>query len=350
MTHVGLARPSTWVGKRWSMREFYSDEWKWDRPSAKRPLHVLVSNGLYRIRMHNIDCHLCATSLPAHAILWIDEHTSMSGPELLFVQMAESMSVPELVLLGYELCGNFSRSAVSPRTGPVTDRIRPATTQRELKRFIRSIGYVPGITKARSAVEFIANHAVSVPEAVLAAMYSLPTEESGYGMGPVALNQRVFIEGSPGDPASRSRYPDLMFSFASVGINYDGEGHLDLAGLVHAARLAALADDESKDQLTAELRQKTRDVRAKVIDDLRRNRQLAARGRLVMPATKEDLRDVDALDTLTREILSCASEVFGADTRAFEQTLENTELRRERSALLASLLSIDNAVSPYHEP
>lgn len=337
MTHVGLARPSTWVGKRWSMREFTLGEWRWGKPSPTRPLHILVGNKRHRVRMKDVRCHLSLVDLPAHAIIWLDEHTCISGPELLFVQMAESMSVPELVLLGNELCGNFSQPAESTIAGNVTDGICPATSQHELRQFISSFGYVPGIVDARKAVEYIADHALSMPESILALMYSLPAEEAGYGMGPVELNQRVYVEGGPNEAVSRSRYPDLMFAFAPVGINYDGEGHLDLSGLVRAARLATLTSGEDGQRTAGELRAKTEEVRAKVVDDLRRNRQLAASGRIVMPATREDLYDIDALDTLTSEVLSCAHKVFGSDTHMYEQTLQDTERKRERSALLASL-------------
>lgn len=337
MSHVGLARPSTWIGKRWSMREFASDEWRWIQPSSARPLHILVGKKQHRVRMKNIRCHLSLVDLPAHAIIWLDEHTCISGPELLFVQMAESMSVPELVLLGNELCGNFSQSAESQITRAVTDNICTATTQHELRQFIRSLGYVPGIVNARKAVEYVADHALSMPEAILALMYSLPAEEAGYDMGPVELNQRVYVEGGPNEVVSRSRYPDLMFAFAPVGINYDGEGHLDLPGLVRTAQQAALASGEDRLRTAGELRAKTEEVRAKVVDDIRRNRQLAASGRIVMPATKEDMRDIEALDTLTSEVLSCACKVFGLDTHMYEQTLQDTERKRERRALLSSL-------------
>lgn len=349
MSNVPIAQPSTWVGKRWSMKEFLSDSWKWDRPSAARPLHFVTTKKTGRIRLQNMRCHLFAGELPANAVVWLDECSSMSGPEYLFVQMAESLSIPELVLLGYELCGNFTRSKDGSIRGSVTDGICPATSVAELYGFVWSVDKLPGIIRAREAVQYISNHAVSVPEAILATMYSLPPVESGYGMGPVTLNQRVSVADDDDDYADspkekrklpRVRYPDLMFSFAPVGINYDGGDHLDLDGLVEAARKDALTEANSDDKaLTSqELREKLASVRAKVVDDIQRNRQLASRGRIVFPATKEDLYEEDGLETLTQQILSCAHKVFGVDVGRFEKTLNDTAARRSRRALLSSML------------
>ena len=79
-------------------------------------------------------------------------------------------------------------------------------------------------------------------------------------------------------------------------------------------------------------------VREKAVNDIQRNRQLAAEGFIVFPVVKEDLSEWGALDTLTRQILACAREVFGVDTSTFEETLENTELARDRQALLNAML------------
>lgn len=347
MTNVPIAQPSTWVGKRWSMKEFLSDGWKWDRPSAARPLHFVTTKKTGRIRLQNVRCHISAADLPPNAVIWLNEHSTMSGPEYLFVQMAESLTIPELVLLGYELCGNFTRSKDDPRRGDVTDGICPATSVAELYGFAWGVDKLPGIIKAREAIQYISDHAVSVPEAILATMYSLPKAESGYGMGPVTLNQRVSVADdddtdSPYEERKlpRVRYPDLLFSFAPVGINYDGGDHLDLDGLVEAARKDALTEAGSADKaLTSqELREKVASVRAKVVDDIQRNRQLASRGKIVFPATKEDLYEEDGLENLTQQILSCAHEVFGVDVRPFEKALNDTAERRNRRSLLASML------------
>lgn len=348
MTNVSIVQPSTWVGKRWSMKEFLSDKWKWDCPRVAHPLHVIVANASHRIRMQNVVCHVQSMDMPSNSYVWLDEFARMSSPEYLFVQMAESLSLPELVLLGHELCGNFTRSAGNPVHGKVIDHVPPATDTDQLRQFIRGAKTTSGVAKARQALDYVSDHAVSVPEAILATIYSLPQAELGYGMGPVRLNQRVQVTDDEDaeqnededDREARTRYPDLLFSFAPIGINYDGENHLDLKGLVESAKAHAIAATGTETALQAEqeLKEKLVAVRSKVVDDIRRNRQLASKGKLVFPLTKEDLYGQNKLDNFTRRILSCAHTVFDTDIRPFMRGLDNSALCRERNALLESML------------
>ncbi|MDO4399912.1 MAG: hypothetical protein Q4D27_03065 [Coriobacteriia bacterium] len=199
-----------------------------------------------------------------------------------------------------------------------------------------------GIKRARQAVNYIADHAVSAPEAVLSTVYALPPAESGYGMGPLTLNKQIEVTRDADGDVAGSRFPDILFPFAPVGINYDGEGHLDLAGLVKAARAAELADADTKLQADQVLIAKTAEVREKALDDVRRTRELAASGYLVLPATKEDLYGWGQLDSLTRHILDCAQNVFGADVAQYRETLDDAALKRDRFALLSAMLPTAN--------
>lgn len=338
MDHTTLAHPTPWTKNRWSKREFLPETWNWQQPEPRCKLDILVSSPDERVRVNHIRNHVCRADLPDGSILWLDEHSSMPSPALLFIQMAETASLPALVLLGHELCGHYTRYAPNPADGPIVDNIAAATSVAEIRALLNSIKGIPGMNQAKAALGLIADHTLSAPEAVLSTMYSLPPQESGYGMGPVALNRRIELTTQGDQPNIAARYPDILFPFAPIGINYDGEGHLDLAGLANAAQQAALADAESKVQAEHALTAKLIDVREKAVDDIQRNRQLAAEGFIVFPAVKEDLYEWGALDTLTRQILACAREVFGVDTAIFEETLENTELARDRQALLNAML------------
>ena len=338
MDHTALAHPAPWTRNRWSKREFQPETWNWQQPDPRCKLDILVSSPDERLRIKHVRNHICSANLPDGSILWLDEHTSMPSPALLFVQIAETASLPALVLLGHELCGNYTRCAHNPAEGPIIDNISAATSVAEIRAFLNSVTGVTGMNQAKAALDLIADHTLSAPEAILSTMYSLPPRESGYGMGPVALNRRIALTVESNQTNAAARYPDILFSFAPIGLNYDGEGHLDLVGLADAARQAALADADAKAQAEHALTAKLITVREKAVDDIQRNRQLAAEGFIVFPVVKEDLYEWGALDTLTRQILACAREVFGVDTSAFEETLENTELARDRPALLNAML------------
>lgn len=343
---VTLTHQTPWVGKRWSTREFVADVWKWQRPSSKNALHVMVASRDDRIWMQNIKSHVCTRSLPANSIVWLDDYASVVTPPLLFLQMASVMSFPMLVLLGHELCGGFTRDAVDPLEGPLVDDIPAATSVEEISDFLRSIGRYKGIEIARRALDYVSDHAVSAPEAVMSTVYALPKDERGYGMGPVTLNKRARL--GPGLDA-KSRYPDLMFGFAPVGINYDGSEHLDLDALVASAKAVVCATEENAADAKKGLQDTLEAVRAKVVDDNTRNRQLAACGKLVFPATKENLYGEGHLDAFTRDLLRCAHEVFGVDVSEYENALDDSELCKERYELLESMLPLGRSKEQARE-
>lgn len=335
---VRLSEPSAWVGKRWRPSVFADPKWKWSVPSKDNPLHVLVPSRNRRIQMSQVISHAQPPCMPAGSILWLDDCSNVVCPELLFLQMANSFSFPALVLLGYELCGHFSRDAFDPSSGAVKMELSQATSIESLSSYLEEFRHVPGIAKARTALQYVTDHAASAPEAILATVYSLPSEECGYGMGPITLNSYVNTD-EPADAASKkSRYPDIMFPFAPVGINYDGKDHLDLDKIVDAMLRNTRLEGNNQNPPDSSLEEAMRQVREKYVDDMRRNRQLVAHGKIVLPLTKEDLDGWGNLDRFTRQILTCAHNFFDVDTTEFKMTLDDTEKARDRYALLSSML------------
>jgi hypothetical protein len=156
-------------------------------------------------------------------------------------------------------------------------------------------------------------------------------------MGPVRLNERVKLDDSGAWKKVASRYPDLMFDFAPIGLNYDGSKHFDIASLMAAVEMFAHSKEANRDAARNALEETLLEARAKVIDDNMRDRQLAAQGRIVFSVTKEDLSDINHLDELTRQVLSCAHKVFGVDVEAYWKTLCSTAFERERADLLRML-------------
>ena len=338
MDTVSLTAPSAWAGKRLGLKNFADETWRWQKPTAGHPLHILVPNQQSRVRSKNVVAHVAWRNMPVGSVLWLDEHSSVVCPELLFLQMAGSFSLSALVMLGMELCGHFSRRADEPLMGDVVDGIPAVTSVERLESYLAGVKGASGLTQARKALEYVRDHAMSAPEAVLATVLGLPTAEGGYGLGPVSLNDRVELDDSDSLSKVRNRYPDLMFDFAPVGLNYDGAKHFDITDLMVAAEAFARADAPERDKAREVLREKLVATRAKVLDDNLRDRQLAAQGRIVFSVTKEDLSDGAHLDGLVRQVLSCAHEVFGVDVDEYLKTLEDTLLTRDRWELLGSLL------------
>lgn len=333
METTTLRAPSPWRGSRWTMGPFESQEWWFAPPDNLRHLHVLAPQQTDSVRMANVETRVYARALIKGSILVINQNISMVCPELLFLQLARSFSLPTLVMLGYELCGNFSRNSDNPLYGDVVTPVPAATTVESIARYLDSMPHAWGVKRARKALEFASDKALSAPEALLSTIYSLTENESGYGMGPITLNERVHVaDDENGNP--RFRYPDLLFPFARLGINYDGEEHLDLSGLTQAAQLTVLETEKNKhDKALLGLLEKQEAVREKYADDNARDRRLASSGYLVFRATKEDLESSDALDSFTRDILNATHNLMGVDVTPYLALLDDTIKMRDRKDL-----------------
>lgn len=177
------------------------------------------------------------------------------------------------------------------------------------------------------------DNAWSPMEALVAVMAALPLEYGGYGIDLVVLNKRVPVS----ETATRtSRVPDMLFADGTVGLNYDGEDHLDLGKVVSAAqRIGEHAGEESsRRQLSAALE----DVREKYVDDRRRDRELAAAGCLVFSVTKEDLIEKGGLDNLMTLVLDALARGASEEFTMTRTAMRVRELARMRQDLLWSAM------------
>lgn len=238
--------------------------------------------------------------LPAGSFARVSSEFTIPCPELLFLELASVMDPAALELVGYELCGTFSRDHANPRTGGVVHGLRPLTSVQKIKDYLSRCTGIRGLSAARRAVERVRDDAWSAMEAIVALLLVRPQDEGGYGIGELVLNER---EGAPGELRQRgvreSRVPDIGLINLPVGFNYDGHGHLDLGSI------------PVETQSAAEIRARLAEVREKYVDDLRRNRELLAGGRIVMPVVAEDLMEYGGLDTVVLEAVLATERLTG---------------------------------------
>lgn len=300
----GLPEPDPSPQRHWSRRlvphQLLGLE---DPPDARHPIHVAVPSQELRPRAAFFATTIYSSGLPAGSFLQIGEGLVIPCPELLFVELALVMHPAAQALLGYELCGSYVRDALHPRCGHIAHGCGPVTSVDAIRRFIGRCGRVKGKRPALAALGRVRDNAWSSMESVCALLMSLPVSESGYGLEGVRLNVR---HSNPCDLVGRgckaSRVPDIVLDDLPIGFNYDGYDHLDLQSVLDAA------GDE------AALRQRLGEIRGKYVDDRRRDRELAAQGRVVMPIVAEDLSAPGGLDTIIIEALM-ASERLGGPSR-----------------------------------
>ena len=238
-------------------------------------------------------------------------------------------------MLGHELCGTFSRDAEDPYNGPVTYGVQPATSVERIRRFLVEAKGIHGIEAARISLEHLNDNAWSPTESLVAALMRLPMDSLGYDFGELVLNPRISPDAVlPG--AADSRVPDILIAGTPVGVNYDGAVHLDLDSIVNAAREA-----EAHPQLLQaqkELSKAVKDVRAKVVDDIRRNRELAADGLAVFPVVKEDVYAKGGLDQIAAHLITVLEQLTNRDMTDQKKILSMKRLADARWRMALSLL------------
>ena len=307
--------------------------------SSRSPLDIAVSAPEQRLktqRAHNT-IYAREGGIPNNSFIDLGDGTAISGPELTFVEMASVMDLPQLALLGFELCGAFSRNPINPRNGDVALHVEPATSVAKISAFLNETKWVRGTENARWALDIIADNAWSPMESVIATLACLPVECFGYGIESCILNERAETPGSLREATAKSsRVPDILFSGTRVGINYDGAVHLDLDSVVNAAMEAERHPETAFGQATLE--ETVRQVRAKAVDDIRRNRELAASGYIVLPVVKEDLYEEGGLDRVMAQVFE-ALETFGhVDMSTQRRALVPKFIRSRRQRLIWSLI------------
>lgn len=293
-------------------------------PSAEHPVHVAVPSERSRLQARFASCTIYGDGLPASSFVDVGDGIVIPCPELLFVELARIMDPETHALLGYELCGTFSRDPIDPRCGDVTYGVAPATTVERIECFMDACKGVRGLPQARRTLRDVRDNAWSATESVMALVLTLPRERFGFGFD-VALNVRH--EASPElvrRGAARSRVPDIELVGTSIGFNYDGNDHFDLGSI-------AAATDWEAQRLAME-------VRRRYVDDLRRNRELAAQGHFVMPVVSEDLFGPGAFDTLVLEAVLAMGAIEGRPPATLEDVLDSWASCYMRQLLIWSLL------------
>lgn len=284
-------------------------------------LEVAVARREDRVRTKDVSCSVHATALPEGSYLELGDGLWIPCPELLFVEMGPYLSPVAHQLLGMELCGGYAK--------PDTYLVPPVTSAEKVRDYIARLRGMEGLPQARLVAPRLIDNAWSPREAIIALLTRRPTSRLGYGMPPIVLNSRMVV----GDDATR--VPDIMFAGTPVGINYEGEGHLDLGGIVSAATEAVLNPGSPAGQ--RELDEQLETVRGKYADDQRRNRDLLAEGLTVFTVTNEDLLQEGGLDSVMLQCMTAIKRAGGPDLSRQRHTVLNKLLAHKRQLLIWSL-------------
>ena len=327
--------PKIEKGKRFTRAALDSLELGVPYSLAGSHLDIVAPSNAKRIRVRDTTSTIYAGGIPSCSFVALGNGVAISGPELLFVELAESMDPIEHLLLGHELCGTFSRNADDPYNGPVAYFVEPATSMEKIQRFLERAKSIRGIDAARKTLSFMNDNAWSPTESLCAAFMRLPIDSLGLELGELTLNPRKTSERAlPGSKSSR--VPDIVIKGAPVGVNYDGLAHLDLDSIARAA--IELGARPGAAHTEAALEKALRDVREKALDDIRRNRELAADGLTVFPLLKEDLYWLHGFDQVALQLVELLERTTDRDMKRQRRALRQKRLCEERYKKMLSFL------------
>lgn len=301
-TVCGVPDADPWPQKRWSRRIVpYLQLGRSEPPSRSNPIEVIVPEVSAEPRASFFSVRTCDGNLPPGSFLRVTSEYTIPCPELLFLELSEAMDRAALELVGYELCGSYARNAADPRTGGVTHGIEPVTSVRKIESYLDRCPGRRGLAAARAALRNVRDNAWSAMEAVVSLMLVREVEDLGYGISEVTLNEREdFARELRGRSSAAVRIPDISLNDLPIGFNYDGYGHLGLG----SADVSSLGEIGLGAMLAA--------MREKYVDDIRRNRELLAHGRIVLPVVAEDLVERGGLDAVVLEAVLAAEHLVGS--------------------------------------
>lgn len=297
---------------------------------------VIVREAKRRIRHDDIVCHVWSGANKSGLLFAeLDNGITIPCPEILLLQMAETLSPPEVIALGHELCGRYTlRESIS--AGQAVTGLPPVTTPDQIAQVLKSCKGLRGAAVLRDALPYIRENAASPMETCLSAIVQLPLRRYGYQLGDVILNKTVRPEeGLSPFMLAASRTPDLLFVGTTVGLNYDGDVHLDLSSVVSAAR--ALTSNPRDTARAMALDTALDNARKSAANDKQRDRDLLAMGYTVLPVTKYDLQDIEVFDKVMGQVISIIERTTGRDLSLQKRGLEDPMLRKGREQLLRLL-------------
>ena len=302
-------------------------------PSAERPLFVLSPTAVGRPQASFVRARVLGT-LPEESFVDLRNGLVIPCPELLFLRMATHLSPEAHTLLAYELAGTYARDPEDPRLGTVVFGVPPVTSIERIRSYLARYGRRNGSVLCAHNLASARDNAWSPMEAIIALLALLPPNEQGYGLRQISLNVRhEATEELVSLGARTSRVPDIEIVGSHVGFNYDGSLHLNLEAILESARTG-----EDAERIIRAIREKSR-------DDILRNRELMAMGRLILPVTSADLFAPGGLDAVMLEAALAREEIDGISSGDIRYLVETEWYSEARQQLLWSLLPWQPGIS-----
>lgn len=289
------------------------------------PTHLMVIDRRDR-RADGIVRHLCESALPGESLMQLCEGVLVpSWPFYYVLKCREMSSLSERLMLGMELCGQYSHTVTGDRaTGAFFHKprrnaegklfsqwnypkIEPAITTSELREYLQQQRGTRGLNRAKEASRYLLDGSASPCESAFALMATLPCKLGGYGFAGLELNPKVKVPTEKRHlTRSETYHPDGYLRKLKTDLEYESDEN-------HSGPQAIRRDKARRN-----------DIQALEIE--------------VKDVTWEMLSHLDLLDLLFEQLLQKEFELGFDAQRRHRRSVRNADNKTARLARLHELL------------
>ncbi|MDO5328552.1 MAG: DUF559 domain-containing protein [Coriobacteriia bacterium] len=169
-------------------------------------MDILITNQKSRYITKNLNFHVCSYSLPKNLFIEIDKELAITGPELLYFQLAQVLDFEELIMLGNELCGTYvvckdeSYDFNCSNKGFI-DHCPPATTLARLRRLAvifeqknKTKGcIIKNLHQAKKALKCVGDCSASPRESIVYSLLVGTRSQGMFNVGPLEMNKKIIL-------------------------------------------------------------------------------------------------------------------------------------------------------------
>lgn len=185
------------------------------------PLLALVKDKTNKRTQANLITHSLANISKLEEFYEPIKGLFISSPRLVYAQMSRGLSIESLIMLGYELCGEYSTDEAAERG--FYNRT-PLTNTNSICNLINASPNLGNKQAALRALNCIVEGTASPAESQLSAMLTIPTRFGGFGFKRPKANAIVLSDAKSQKVSKRNwRACDLFWEEELVDVEYDSE-------------------------------------------------------------------------------------------------------------------------------
>ena len=159
--------------------------------------------------------------LPPGSFYRYSDNVLIPSACLTFLLMAKQLDVAELIAYGDELCGSYSFNPYSDRG--MNQRTSPLVTKGELMGYVEMASGIPGVNRAKRAIEYIIEASASPMETVDEMLLSLSVLLGGYALQVPKMNEVIPLSNEVAQMIGKSHCKaDLYWKEAGLIVEHQG--------------------------------------------------------------------------------------------------------------------------------